>query len=258
MPSAMPIKLRTFKVKENMRIKTKIVSLAAATFAGLLLGGNAFAGGAEQNADYQTISAQIQEVQKKISQLMAETQSAEKATPAVNMELTPEKLDNIEKEVMRIAKETEQLKIEVAVYLTLKDIRQKTAALAAQIAGGLNISAPTIAAPSAPIIAVLPADLPVSKTQANEEIEAQIAIVRRQIDELTEEMAAQTVIEKEVPAEERTMVGTEDKDAKGDVAVSGEKDASLTVEKNGGKDSTETKGDLWQAVGDFFKKLFAF
>ncbi len=87
-----------------MRIKTKIVSLAAATLAGLLLGGYAFAGGAEQNADYQTISAQIQEVQKKISQLMAETQSAEKATPAVNMELTPEKLDNIEKEVMRIAK----------------------------------------------------------------------------------------------------------------------------------------------------------
>ena len=100
--------------------------------------------------------------------------------------------------------------------------------------------------------------MPVSKPQGNEEIEAQIAIVRRQIDELTEEMAAQTVAEKEVPAEERTVAGTEDKDAKGDVAVSGEKDASLTVEKNGGKDSAETKGDLWQAVGDFFKKLFAF
>jgi len=241
-----------------MRIKTKIVSLVAATFAGLLLGGNAFAGGAEQNVDYQTISAQIQEVQKKILQLMMETQSGKKAVPAVKMELTPEKLDNIEKEVARIAKETERLKIEVAVYLTLKDIQQKTAALAEQIAAGLNVPASMIAAPSAPIVAALPADLPTSKPQANEEIEAQIAIVRRQIDELTEEMLAQTAAEKEVPTEERTVAGTKDEDAKGDVSISEEKDASLTVEKNGSKDSAETKGGLWQAVGDFFKKLFAF
>jgi outer membrane murein-binding lipoprotein Lpp len=255
----MPIKLRTFKVKENMRIKTKIVSLAAATFAGLLLGGNAFAGGAEQNADYQTISAQIQEVQKKVSQLMTETQSGEKAAPVVNMELTPEKLDNIEREVTRIAKETERLKIEVAIYLTLEDIGRKTAALAAQIAAGLNVSASMIAAaPAAPIVAALPADLPASKPQANEEIEAQIAIVRRQIDELTEEMVAQTAAEKEIPAEERTVAGTEDEGAKGNVAASEEKDASLTVERNGGQDSAATKGGLWQAVGDFFKKLFAF
>ena len=241
-----------------MRIKTKIVSLAAATFAGLLLGGNAFAGGAEQNADYQTISAQIQEVQKKVSQLMTETQSGEKAAPVVNMELTPEKLDNIEREVTRIAKETERLKIEVAIYLTLEDIGRKTAALAAQIAAGLNVSASTIAPPSAPIVAALPADLPGSKPQANEEIEAQIAIVRRQIDELTEEMVAQTAAEKEIPAEERTVAGTEDEGAKGNVAASEEKDASLTVEKDGGQDSAATKGGLWQAVGDFFKKLFAF
>jgi len=241
-----------------MRIKTKIITLAAATFAGLLLGGNAFAGGAEQNADYQTISAQVREVQEKVSQLMTETQSGKTVVPAVSVKLTPERLANIEKEVVRIAEETKRLKIEVAVYLTMEDIRRKTAALAAQIAAGLNVSATAVAAPSAPVAAALPADLPASKPQTNGEIEAQIAIVRRQIDELTEEMAAQTAAEKEAPGEERTMAGTEGEGAEEIAAAPAEKDTSLTVGKSGGKDGAEEKGGLWQAVGDFFKKLFAF
>lgn len=243
-----------------MQHKIKIVSLTLFSAIGLLLGGNVFAdgGGVPQAVNFDAVSAQIELVAQKINQLSSELKSKQipviAPAPVSALELTQEKLNYIESEVGRIANETERLKIEVAIFVTLREIERKTAQIAAQIVSGVPVSQPIAAA------AAQPADVSAtaaSGAQTREEVEAQIAKIRQQISELTQEMAARTSasVSQSAPVSgvSNGAVEDEDNDDSGDMSA-------ITIapaEEEARETQTKSKS-FWESVGDFLKKLFTF
>jgi outer membrane murein-binding lipoprotein Lpp len=255
MPSATPI---IKDKKEQMQNKIKIVSLTLFATIGLLLGGNVFAdGGPSQTANFDAISAQIELVRQKIDQLSAELKNKQTSVsaPAPAAELTQEKLDYIEGEIRRVARETERLKIEVAIFVTLKEVERKTAMLAAQIASGTPVLRQSIAA-TAPRISVGASVAAAPAVQTREEIEAQVADIKQKINELTQEMQARTETETSpsAPAAE-VLEGMEDENG-GDSSNS----KTITISPSGEKTQTnqEKPRSFWESAGDFLKKLFTF
>lgn len=233
-----------------MKTKIKIVSLILASIAGLLLGGNIFAdGGAAQSASFEQVSAQIEQVRQKIDQLTAELKAKQTASIATPAALTQEQLNHIENEIKKIAKETEQLKVEVSVFIALREIERKAAQITAQITAGSPLAAQPVIAMSAPVAATV---------RTSEEIEAQVAKIKQQINELTQEMTVQAAAE----ADSNDAAGNGN-DLEDQIETNGggeEAAQEITILPNGEKTETaktEQKG-FWQSVGDFFKKIFTF
>ena len=240
-----------------MQIKIKIVSLLPVLVAGLLLGGNVSAdGGQAQIASFENVSAQIEQIRQKINEFSAELRQNQQIAnvPVVKAEITQEKLSYIESEIKRITGESERIRIEVEIFLTLREIQRKTSAIAAQIADGY--SAPlTVFTP--PVIKNLPIAQTAEKAR-EEEIEAQIVKIKQQINELTQEMGIQAAVEKN----QLTPNGVGSSDQENAVAPDDSSDGAKEItiipaqEKTGTAES-EQKG-FWQSVGDFFKNIFTF
>lgn len=256
MPSATPIIKGT---KEQMQHKIKIVSLTLFSAIGLLLGGNVFAdgGGVPQAVNFDAVSAQIELVAQKINQLSSELKSKQISViapaPVLASELTQEKLNYIESEVGRIAKKTERLKIEVAIFVTLREIERKTAQIAAQIASGAPISQPIAAAAQPADVSATAA----SGTQTREEIEAQIAKIRQQISELTQEMDVRTSasVSQSAPISgvSNGAVEDEDGDDSGDMSA-----ITIAPAEEKARETQPKSKSFWESAGDFLKKLFTF
>lgn len=239
-----------------MKIKTKVVSLLLASIVGLLLGGNVFADGVSaQSASFEQVSAQIEQVRQKINQLSAELKAKQTAAPAP-VSLTPEKLNYIEGEIKRIAKETERLEVEVAAFVALREIERKIAQISAEIAAISPLAGQSTIAAAPP--AAMPTAPAPATAQTNEEIEAQIARIKQQINELTQEMTVQAAAE----AGSNDAAGNGN-DLEDQIETNGggeEAAQEITILPNGEKAETaktEQKG-FWQSVGDFLKKIFTF
>jgi outer membrane murein-binding lipoprotein Lpp len=241
-----------------MQNKIKIVSFALLAAIGLLLGGNVSADGASsQTANFDAISAQIELVRQKIDQLSAELKNKQTSVsaPAPAAELTQEKLDYIEGEIRRVARETERLKIEVAIFVTLKEVERKTAILAAQIASGAPILRQSIAA-TAPQTSAAASIAAAPAAQTREKIEAQVADIKQKIDELTQEMqiSTETKTSPTAPAAE-VLEGVEDKNGE-----DSSNSKTITISPSGEKTQTnqEKPRGFWESAADFLKKLFTF
>jgi chromosome segregation ATPase len=237
-----------------MQSKMKLSVLASAMLAGLLLGGNVLADGLPtqtQSSKNEIIAAQIEQIKQQINNLSAQAQAQKNGQTVApeKTELTPEKLAQIETEVNRIAKETARLKIEVAVFVTLREIKTKTAQLQAQIAAGQT------AAPKQTQTAAMTAD-----EQNRAQIEAQIAKIKQQIAELTQEMQTQktagqdsiasTADSSECEGESCSLTPSAD-NATQKITI------NPATDKPAAQKPAETKS-FWQSVGDFFGKIFAF
>lgn len=233
-----------------MKTKIKIVSLILASIVGLLLGGNIFAdGGAAQSASFEQVSAQIEQVRQKVDQLTAELKAKQTAPIAAPAALTQEQLNHIENEIKRIAKETERLKVEVSVFIALREIERKAAQITAQITAGSPLAAQPVIAMSAPVAAT---------ARTNEEIEAQVAKIKQQINELTQEMEQKIAAEQFATAPQISpqASGVQDEIIDEDESKSQEI-TILPADEKTGNEKEEQKG-FWSSVGDFFKKIFTF
>ena len=239
-------------------MKNKVVYSFLLAIGGLLLGGNVFADGVQSSAvGANNVAAQIEQISQKINELTAQI-NAQKSQVAPNLPVRPqlsqEKLDYIESEVKRIAKETARLKIEIEIFVTLREIEAKTAALSKQItpAAAQSILPPAYAAPQS--VAPISAD-----EQKRTEVEAQIAKIKQQIGELTQEMENQKAIESGIAtaaqdyADGANEVDQEALESEGAV----ENAAPIVIQPAENKTETPKKG-FWASVGDFLKKIFTF
>lgn len=244
----MPIKI--------MQNKIKILLLMAISGAGLLLGGNTLADGMPSRAsDTQNLSAQIDQIRQKISDLsaqMPQNQVGQSGTAANQVQLTAEKLNYIQSEIARIANETARLKIEVGIFATLREINRKTAQLS------LQMGTATKTAPIA--ISSQPAATSISE-QKKQEIEAQIAKIKVQIGELNQELQAQKNIElnamTQTASDQCELGGTCSINSSDSESAAQTSAASQSVSSQTSSTANENKG-FWQSVGDFLKKIFTF
>ena len=245
-------------LRKNNMMKNKVVYSFLLAIGGLLLGGNVFADGVQSSAvGANNVAAQIEQISQKINELTAQI-NAQKSQVAPNLPVRPqlsqEKLDYIESEVKRIAKETARLKIEIEIFVTLREIEAKTAALSKQItpAAAQSILPPAYAAPQS--VAPISAD-----EQKRTEVEAQIAKIKQQIGELTQEMENQKAIESGIAtaaqdyADGANEVDQEALESEGAV----ENAAPIVIQPAENKTETPKKG-FWASVGDFLKKIFTF
>jgi len=230
-------------------MKAKLFSLLLIAITGLLLGGNASADGASMSVPArQDVSAQIKQIQQQISQLTIQMQSLKAGAVAVKpipVVLTQEKLDYIQAEITRIAKEAARIKIEVGILVTLREIKQKTDALALLTASSGLVSAPAKSSASS---------MPISESKKRE-IEDKIAIVRQQISELTQELQKKTAGSQAQPGAVNDTANC----SGGNCAVPTAQGQSVAPAASSGAQASpvEQKG-FWQSIGDFFKKLFTF
>ncbi len=239
-----------------MTIKNKIASLLPIVAVGLLLGGNACADGtATELPQAQTAAAQIEQIEQKIAELTAQIETQQAPAPVMGFifyDLTQADLDRVGTEVSRIAGEVARVKIEVEIFAVLREIKVKTAAIAAQIPSGAKISTPSVFEP------VQTPAKPLAADSANQEIENKIAVIKQQIDELTQELKIQKIIEQgqpEAQAEEGgNLIIEEVQD------LEQETQTPIVIESAPKTEKTTPSGEggFWQSVGDFLKKIFTF
>ncbi|MFA6376367.1 MAG: hypothetical protein WCX69_03130 [Candidatus Paceibacterota bacterium] len=238
-------------------MKTKLYSALLIAITGLLLGGNASADGAQLPASAtQNTGAQIQQIRERIGQLTDQMQSrrAELSAPVA---LSQEKLNFIQAQVNVIAKKVERIKIEVSIFVTLRQIREKTAALA------LVISPSTVAATPVPARVNATVKTPVSTATPTAEsmtaakndkraIEEQIAKVKQQIADLTQQLQKKTAANTAAISEAGKCSGS-------NCAVSSSQtQTGASVAAPVAKTNPVQNKGFWQSVGDFFKKIFTF
>ena len=161
--------------------------LSLVVFIGLLLGGNVLADGVSlPTTDTQDISAQIEQIRQKIADLTAQAQQQTTGQPAATITkkpLTQQELVTIESEVNRITKEVARLRIEVQIFVTLREIQHKTELLKSQIAAAPTLGGAVATASKPPVQTAS-----ILTEQQRQEIETQIAKIKQQIAETTQEL----------------------------------------------------------------------
>jgi len=162
-----------------MQTKAKTFSLLLIAAMGLLLGGNVSAAGNPSSVSINDASVLIRQIQQKVNDLAIQLQSARiqplaTAPVPVSHTLTQSQLDYIKSQTDIIAAETARLRIEVQVFVILRDIRQKTADLDYQITNQQKYAGTDIRVETQ------------SKASniGNGTVEAQIAKIKQQINEI--------------------------------------------------------------------------
>lgn len=235
-----------------MQIKVKSLSLLLIAAAGLLLGGNVSA--ADNTASSISIndaSALIEQLRQKINSLAQQLQSVQNmpevaVTIVAAPVLTQAELDGIEVQVNRITGEVARLKIEVGVFVTLRQIQEKTALLNAQIEEATGIPSTVVSAAQSQISA--------TPTGNQQGIESQIARLKQQIAELNQELVAKQAAGQAVAATDTTQPIC----AGGACPVPVETQNNAPVPVTIATTAPSGSNGFWQSVGDFFKKLFTF
>jgi DNA repair exonuclease SbcCD ATPase subunit len=170
--------------------------------------------------------------------------------------LSQAQLDAIEAQVKSVRAKYEALKVQVQVFVAVRDIQQKINALTSQMpaASAAAAPAPTIGAPAGQAQAEAATTTALTNRQ---EIEAKIAATKQQIAELTQEL--QTMKGAGQPTGAVVSQPTA-----GTGAVSEQKETTTKIETPSKPVQTQTsqpqtqpKG-FWQSIADFFKKLFTF
>lgn len=235
-----------------MKIKTRIALVLPVIATGLLLGGIAQAGGTVAPASAsQNVTAQIEQIKQKIADLTAQIQNRQIQTPVskiVFRNLTQAELDRIESEITRITQRTARIKLEVEVFVVLREIEAKTAALAAQVASPYAGTAGQV---SVPVQSPTTNQVTSGDTR---EIEEKIAKIKQQIAELTQELQIQQSVEQaaQIAGEETEKLSEEPAEEEQ------ESQMPIVIESAPAASAQSEKTGFWQSVGDFLKKLFAF
>ena len=243
-------------------MKTKLYSALLIAITGLLLGGNVNADGAQMSASAtQDVTSQIQQIRQRISLLTAQMQSRREEPAAVfaKVALSQEKLNYIQSQVDAVAKKVERLKVEVGVLVTLRQIKERAAALASAIA-------PTTKEKAASLIPVPVKDgtkgSASAGTSASETatatkvdkkaIEEQIVKVKQQITDLTQQLQGKTAANDAVTSSTGKCSGSS-------CSVSpSQTQAIASASVSATKSVPAQKKGFWQSVSDFFKKIFTF
>jgi len=240
-----------------MQMKTKLYSALLIAITGLLLGGNVSADGAQLSATAsQNTGAQIQQIRERINQLTAQMQSR-RAEPKAPVALSQEKINFIQAQVNVIAKKVELLKLEVSIFVTIRQIKEKTAALALAIVPANAV--PVQVTPRIKTITKTPVAAATSTAETvvagkvdRKAIEEQIAKVKQQIADLTRQLESKT-------AANGSSVGATEKCSGSNCAVSSpQTQAGTAVAAPTVKTTPAQNKGFWQSVGDFFKKIFTF
>lgn len=234
----------------------RLFSIAVAVMvAGLLLGGNVQAKEVQSATTLattgQTILQQITEVQQKISSLNDEIAKSKISQIVVVSKpaLTQDQLDRIETEVSGITKEVARIKIQVEIYVAVRETQQKIAKIEAQIAA---LNAGKIA-----VSTITAADTKTtSGTQAMSK-DAQIAKIKQQINELNQELQAKRAEE----ASSQPMATVSGTCGQGQVCgsstSSGSQNGVQVAQRQSENGKREPVG-FWQSIGNFLRKIFTF
>jgi hypothetical protein len=241
-------------------MNAKLLFIATA-IAGLLLGGNVLADGSQTISNAQA-QATIQQLRARVQILtqQVQAQKALQAAPIVKPNLTPEQIASIQTQIIVIGQKITQLKIEVQKFVQIQQIKQKIAALRqiqidtikTQIARlNAQIKAKQTTGQPAPIIVGGVQAVPVasgsdSSKSDKKEIEAQIAKVKEQISQITQEMETQKTLE-EANENQSQSVNQNDNKCEGQSCSSNTQSSQQPAQKG-----------FWQSVGDFLRKIFSF
>jgi len=235
-------------------VKARLLLLTAVAI-GLLLGGNVRAEVVQAtNVGSMAISQQVEQIKQRIVELSADMQRAsQQTTVTVSAELTQEKLNYIQSEVTRIAKETARIKVEVEVFVAIRQIQQRLRVLSVQVAQ-------YVAEQQSRVAQVQPGASGKGSVSSATEVEAKIAQIRQQITELTQELEAKKAGGQKVTQAPSDTGVQESKQCSGGsclVTPTGTQSEPKIVSTPVTTTKTESKG-FWQSIGDFIKKLFTF
>jgi hypothetical protein len=194
-------------------------------------------------------SVLIRQIQQKVNDLAIQLQSARiqplaTAPVPVSHTLTQSQLDYIKSQTDIIAAETARLRIEVQVFVILRDIRQKTADLDYQITNQQKYAGTDIRVETQ------------SKASniGNGTVEAQIAKIKQQINELNQELAAKQAADQTATAN----LGSVQTNYEGQSSLEDSNGQSVSTAPAANKAQEPAKKGFWQSIGDFFKNLFTF
>jgi len=215
-----------------------------------------------QTITTQDASVQIAQIRQKIAELTAQVNASQKQgfVTVVKPVLTQAQLDKIDAEIKRIANETARIQNEVRILLEIRAVEQKISDIKAQIAalGGAKSTVSTMV-PSVPQISVPATSNQAATTTAEVEKAVQIAKIKQQISELTQEYETQ----KNLEAQNQKVATVTEECAGGSCEVTTtpeniQPQSQIVVSpKTTEASKPETKG-FWESVGDFFRKVFTF
>lgn len=232
-----------------MQTKAKTFSLLLIAAMGLLLGGNVSAAGNPSSVSIDDASVLIRQIQQKVNDLAIQLQGAQiqplaPAPASVSHTLTQSQLDYIKSRTDIIAAETARLRIEVEVFVILRDIRQKTADLDYQIENKQKYAGTESWVETQSKISNID----------NGTVEAQIAKIKQQINELNQELAVKQAADQTVTANSESVQANYE----GKSSLEDSNGQSVSTAPAVKKAQEPAKKGFWQSIGDFFKNLFTF